>query len=373
MFVDLKHRLSNIIYNIPGWRTKRHIVVIESDDWGAIRMPSREVYEILIQAGYSVDNNKFEKYDSIATEEDLTALFEVLYKFRDKNGNHPVITANCVVTNPDFEKIKATEFREYHYESIVDTMSHYKGCYHSYDIWKEGIKNGVFYPQFHGREHINVTKWMRSLQQQDSDTRFAFDLGMAGLAPKTDKKAINYYVVALDDIQIKESLIDGLHLFEQLFGYKSKTFIAPCYTWSPQIEQPLFEYGVVGIQGAVYQINPQGAKIRHWQGTRNKYNQIYTVRNCFFEPTYDPQTDYVNDCINRIRCAFTWHKPAVISAHRLNFINSIQTDNTPRTLKLLNDLLKRILKIWPDVEFMTSDQLVDIIRKRDEKHTENSL
>ena len=47
MFVDLKHRLSNIIYNIPGWRTKRHIVVIESDDWGAIRMPSRQVFDFL--------------------------------------------------------------------------------------------------------------------------------------------------------------------------------------------------------------------------------------------------------------------------------------------------------------------------------------
>ena len=33
------------LYNMFGWRTKRHLVVIESDDWGTIRMPSREVYE----------------------------------------------------------------------------------------------------------------------------------------------------------------------------------------------------------------------------------------------------------------------------------------------------------------------------------------
>ena len=33
------------LINIPGWRTNRHIVVIESDDWGSIRMPSCEVDE----------------------------------------------------------------------------------------------------------------------------------------------------------------------------------------------------------------------------------------------------------------------------------------------------------------------------------------
>ena len=39
--------IRNIFHNllsIPGWRTNRHIVVIESDDWGSIRMPSKEVY-----------------------------------------------------------------------------------------------------------------------------------------------------------------------------------------------------------------------------------------------------------------------------------------------------------------------------------------
>ena len=32
------------LYNIPGWHTRRHLVVIESDDWGSIRTPSKAVY-----------------------------------------------------------------------------------------------------------------------------------------------------------------------------------------------------------------------------------------------------------------------------------------------------------------------------------------
>lgn len=31
--------------NLPGWRTNRKIVVIESDDWGSIRMPSLTILE----------------------------------------------------------------------------------------------------------------------------------------------------------------------------------------------------------------------------------------------------------------------------------------------------------------------------------------
>ena len=41
--MKLKQIISHNLLNIPGWRTKRKLVVIESDDWGAIRMPSKEI------------------------------------------------------------------------------------------------------------------------------------------------------------------------------------------------------------------------------------------------------------------------------------------------------------------------------------------
>jgi len=42
--MKLEKALRKNLVNIPGWRTNRKIVVIESDDWGSVRMPSREVY-----------------------------------------------------------------------------------------------------------------------------------------------------------------------------------------------------------------------------------------------------------------------------------------------------------------------------------------
>ena len=64
--------IKKIITNIQGWKTNRKIIVIESDDWGSIRMPSKEVYNKSINNGYKVDLNPYERYDSLASEEDLT-------------------------------------------------------------------------------------------------------------------------------------------------------------------------------------------------------------------------------------------------------------------------------------------------------------
>ena len=102
----LEKTIRKNLVNIPGWRTNRKIVVIESDDWGSIRMPSREVYEALLSKGIPVDKFYFTKYDCLESEEDLQFLFETLSTIKDRNGAHPVITANSVVANPDFIRIE---------------------------------------------------------------------------------------------------------------------------------------------------------------------------------------------------------------------------------------------------------------------------
>lgn len=364
--MTIKQRISHNLLNILGWNTKRHIVVFESDDWGAIRMPSRDVYESLLRRGYNLQINAYEKNDSLATEDDLNALFEVLRRYKDCMCNHPVITANCVVANPDFDKIKKNNFAQYYHEPITTTMQRYKGCAHSFEFWKQGREEGIFFQQCHGREHLNVARWMRALRLGDEDNLLAFDKGMMGIPPKANPKKGNVFQVALDDSIYKEEpledvLSEALDDFEQLFGYRSKTFIAPCYTWRLSLEKLLFGKGVVGIQGIAYQRNPGQKAIRHWQGTRNEFGQVYTIRNCFFEPTLLPSVDNISECLYRIKCAFRWNKPAVISSHRINYIGTIQEENRTKNLKQLDVLISSIIKTWPDVEFMNSEQLVNEI------------
>ena len=97
-----KSLLSVHASNIPGWCTNRKIVVIESDDWGSIRMSSLEAFKKLLKAGMREDRNHYNLYDSLESNRDLECLFETLSNFKDKNGKAPVMTGVNVVANPVF-------------------------------------------------------------------------------------------------------------------------------------------------------------------------------------------------------------------------------------------------------------------------------
>ena len=371
MMKNIVHNL----YNIPGWHTKRHLVVIESDDWGAIRMPSLDAYNQFLKEGIRVDRDVYCRYDALATKEDLEDLFDALTSVKDKNGNNAVLTADSVVANPDFKKIKDSNFQMYHYEPFTKTLENSSRHSGVFDLWKEGIERNIFRPQFHGREHLNIKKWLDVLRKgEDQITRRAFDLGSFGLTSTVNPTIKGNYMGAFDsclqeDIESYETIIkEGLDLFKRTFGYTSKSFIATTYTWSPSIESILYDNSVLYLQGLVSQHIPLddgqnfSYKKNNYQGKQNSVGQYYLMRNCFFEPSHFRDCfDVIDECLHRINIAFRWGKAAVISSHRVNFIGNIDELNRDKNLLLFKELLNRIVQKWPDVEFVSSDRLGDIM------------
>lgn len=361
------------LYNMLGWRTKRHLVVIESDDWGTIRMPSREVYDEFMRRGIRVDRDPYCRYDGLATKHDLENLFEVLHSVKDRNGHPAIITANTLSANPVFDKIRESNFTQYYFEPFAETLKRDAAHADAFMIWKQGMTEGVFRPQSHGREHLYVKKWLRTLQNGDLVTRTAFDLGTWGLTAHVDSSIKEYYMGAFNssedaDIREFEKIIDdALRMFKEIFGYESRSFTPTTYEWSPKIEPFLVQYGVKYIQSTFQQKVPfgddNGVRVlyRGFQGTKTKAGLIRLHRNCFFEPSTKENYDWYGDCMNRIEIAFKWGKAANICAHRVNFIGSIDSSNTDRTLPEFKRLLQGLVKRWPDVEFVTSDQLGEII------------
>jgi len=361
------------LHNMFGWRTKRHLVVIESDDWGTIRMPSREVYEEFLRRGIRVDRDPYCRYDNLATKHDLENLFEVLHSVKDKNGNPAVITANTLSANPVFDKIRESDYKQYYFEPFIETLKRDVAHEGAWEMWQLGMAEGVFHPQSHGREHLYVKKWLHTLQNGDPVTRTAFDLGTWGLTAHVDPSIKEYYMGAFNssedaDVHQFEKIIDdALRMFREIFRFDSKSFIATTYEWSPKIEPFLIKKGVKYIQGVFAQRIPYGDDLnskwqrRGFQGTRTKTGLIRLFRNCFFEPATDDGYDWYGDCMKRIEIAFRYGKAANICAHRLNFIGSIDSNNTDRTLPKFKQLLQEIVYRWPDVEFVTSDQLGEII------------
>lgn len=374
MNIDLIGRkvLRNIA-NIPGWRTRRKIVVFESDDWGSIRTPSKDSNNYLLTKGIKLSSHGvgiFNQFDSLESDKDLTALFETLSKFKGKNGICPVFTPLCVVANPDFEKIKESGFQQYYYENFPKTLSRYPNGGDVYNLWLEGIKNNLFVPQFHGREHLNVSVWMNALMMGDVDTRFAFEKGMWGF--KNDHPFDISFLAAFElsdpsEINLQKHIIeDGLDIFEKLLGYKASYFVPPNGNLNNKLEDIAANAGIKYIYGERFQHESLGngkTKLRwHYLGQKNRHNQYYLTRNCNFETSLDNR-DWVGQCLKNIDMLFKWSKPAIINTHRVNYIGSIDPKNRDKGIRNLNELLTNIIKLWPDVEFMTSADLGDIISK----------
>lgn len=372
MISIFRYKVSRNLHNVQGWTTPRKIIVIESDDWGSIRMPSKEVYEHLLKKGIRVDKCPYNRFDTLASEEDLNLLFNLLLKYKDRTGNHPIITANCVVANPDFDKIKESGFHEYYYELIPETFRKYPKHQNSFTIWKEGMAENIFLPQFHGREHVNIKFWLKQLIEGNNAFCEAFKSELWGLGPNiVDGHRLNiqasFDTEDFHEINDQKLIIqDGLRIFNELFDYKSASFIANNFIWDSQLNATLLENGVSILQGMKKQYFPiynskNRKSVGHNMGENNESGQVYLMRNCFFEPSLIPEINPVSFCMNDIQNAFFWQKPAIITSHRLNFIGGIVASNRDNNLKSFDNLLEQIIKKWPDVEFMTSVQLGNLI------------
>ena len=148
--MNIKRRLIKNYVNFRGkslWGRK--IVLIESDDWGSIRMPSREVYNKFRKAGINVDEVYFDKYDSLESASDLVELFTVLSSVKDSTGRNAIIAPYTLVANPDYSSIRANNKECYAYESVLDTaknageLDYMKCLYPDFESFK---KDNLFHP-----------------------------------------------------------------------------------------------------------------------------------------------------------------------------------------------------------------------------------
>ncbi len=365
------NKIKSKYYSIIGSKTHK-IVVIESDDWGTIRMASKSAFNRLKSSGVNVESNPFNKYDTLESNEDMLHLYELLDRYKDRNGNHPIITSNTIVANPDFERIRQSDFTEYYYELFTDTLTTYPNRNQVKKLVDLGHEKRFFKAQFHGREHVNVKQWMRRLKEGDLNYLKAFEERVFGIE-ETQKKTIRGNFMAAFDFEssadkmyVNQTIEDGLTIFKKLFGFSSDSIIAPAAVWHSDSEKVMSENGVKYVQGFVIQNMPKiGAdeylKKFHYLGQTNSFNQKYLVRNCYFEPSTNQNFDWVSNCLKQIKMAFLFNKPAIISMHRINFVGGIEEKNRIESLSKFADLLNSIMKNWPDVEFKSSDELGDLI------------
>jgi hypothetical protein len=357
---------------IPGWRSRRKLVVIESDDWGTIRMPDIETFNTLTRLLPHILGDTISCFDALETEDDISALFGVLGNVHDFKGNPAIMTLNTITSNPDFQKIKENKFQKYFSELITDSYKKDAFRKNIPDLISQGIDHRLVKPQFHGREHVNYYRWLELLRSGNKDLMEAFKFGIFGIPISEPEGKRKNLMASFDYESIEEKgnhsevIRQGLSQFESIYEFRSKSFIAPSYIWDDNVEKILSQEGVKYIQGIPFQHVPApGARWYkrrfHYTGQQNNNQQCYLVRNVIFEPGLIGNNVKISEIINRIQQAFFWGKPAIISTHRVNFIGSISEKNRKENLQLFSYLLTKIVDRWHDVEFISSDELGDII------------
>jgi hypothetical protein len=367
----LKEKLIKNYINARGWKSNQKYLIIESDDWGTIRMPSKKVFDILGNNGIDLRKLSFDSNDSIESADDLESLIQTLTSVEDSAGNPAVVTAYHVMANPNFEAIEKNNRTKYEYESILETYKRNPHTQNSFESIQKGMKLGVYIPQFHGREHIHVNRWMEAINSKSSKERIAYEnQAIIWTGSEYDKHPFKKdyfkgfdYETEIEAKEVEAIHRDGFRLFREVFGMDSITFTAQGSVWGDHLLPMLKEEGVNLIGGQQQHPDGQGSykTINKYWGTKNSLGQIHWRRNVLFEPGRNQSFDWTGKCLAEIEVAFRWGKPAVISSHRENFIGSIFEENRTQSLQKLESLLKKVLQKWPEVQFISSAQLAEIM------------
>ena len=373
--MSISSTISRYLKNLPGRKTSRKIVVIYVDDYGSVRVKDKAAQERLVEGGVPVFASRYSAFDTLASTEDLQKLYEVLTSVRDSQGHHACFTPFANIANPDFEKIRDSNFTQYFREPFTETLKRYGAAYEgAYELWKQGIAANIFHPEYHGTEHINVLRFMCNLQRGHKTTRLAFDNESVAvpLIPGDERlqheTTVFYIEKAEENNVLKEDIRIGMRMFEELLGYRSRQFTPGAGLYSPALHRTLLDEGIDYINVQRYCPYPLGdgkfIKSFLYNGKRNGEGQKYVVRNCPFETYFDNcsrNKQAVSTCLANIEVAFRMHAPAIVSTHRVNFVGWLEALHRDDSLKQLKLLLDEILKRWPDVEFMNGTEMCDAV------------
>lgn len=376
---NIKSSLANNVKNLIGWPTNRKIVVLAVDDYGNVRLHSKKAREKLDQAGLPA-HNRFDQYDTLETRADLELLFDVLSSVKDKNGRNAVFTPYAVPCNINFEKIAETGYKDYHYELLPETYqklsaldaSAYSG---TCELWMEGMEKGLMMPQFHGREHLNLKLFNEKLQARDHDLmtclRNRSFTSIKGNSYETISPMAAFDFWAFEENEEFHHIIeDGLEQFEDVFGYRAENFTPPVYNAHPILYKTLKRNGIRFVDTAMVANEHQGKgnfkRKFNYTGKKTCEGLRLMVRNVVFEPTDDRGVDWVSHAMKQIEAAFRWNRPSIVSSHRVNFCGHIDPENREKGIRALKELLEKIVQRWPEVEFMSANELGKLMDSKKE-------
>jgi hypothetical protein len=329
------------------WREpmlRRPVLIIESDDWGA--GPARQT-------------------------EALREIVRVLHAYSDYAGRHPVMTLGIILANADGAAIEMDG--NYHREMI--SAPAYGPLL---DVIREGVESGAFALQLHGMEHFWPPALMAASEQNVS-VKSWLALGPEASTEELPSHLQSRWVDAsvlpaksLTRWEVKKAAREEVNAFQAIFRALPRVVVPPTFVWNDSVEQAWAEIGVevVITPGRRFETRdekgrPSGARRAILNGQVGEAGCHYLVRDIYFEPALGHGAGQALDALReRARLG----RPALYETHRFNFLGP--TEQKRRALAELERLLTGAVNDFPELAFLSSEKLAEILTKRDQEWQE---
>ena len=330
------------------WREPvlRHpVLIIESDDWGA--GPVETQARALIK------------------------LTDVLCRHRDSTGRHPVVTLALILAIPDGAAIRR-DGRYRHLSLEAPAFAPLR------DAIERGRAVGVFTLQLHGLEHYwpdalmaandpAVRSWLKSETPATTEQ----------LPSQLQSRWVDAAVLPshpLRSEQIDAAVTDEVDLYAQLFGARPRVAVPPTFVWNDVVESAWSRHGVEfvvtpGLRSACRDASGMpscdSGPLRNGQAGQGV---TYLVRDDYFEPERGHQAERALNALARKR---EQGRPCLLETHRSNFIGDGATSQS--ALNEIDRLYRQALAQYPEVRFVSTAELGQVIRAKDPAWIESRI
>ena len=338
-------------------------IVIESDDWGAL---AGVADESLLAAYFKICGYERKCCPKLESKEELYNLFSLLKKYHGADGFSPVITAFTCLGNPDFDQIRADDFRKY---TDIGVDEGFPAGWNGDGIvtaWQDGIRQDLWHPEFHATlHHINSRNWL-ALMQTDSPQG-----EMARQMFRIKTYSLPYHLPEYDDFTLQEQdqmIKKAFQRFYNVFGRYPSVAINSDAT--PDTVQLWYNNGIRTLALINARLNNGVCTVYHTKpwNCQDIYGRLgdmdhdrdlaFLTRNVFWESeSADTAADIWQVCRNNFKI---YNEPSIISAHR-NVWSTFPTSMIEKNLTRWGEFFA--LAEANGVYFLTSAEVGDLYRQ----------
>lgn len=309
------------------------VLIFESDDWG---------------------------YGTDAQSRALDRIAEALATFRDRRGQHPVMTLGVVLAGPDTDRMRAEGCRTYHRVTLADPRL---GPVR--EAMSRGAARGVFSLQLHGMEHFWPECLMRAAATNGTVRDWLTGPGFPSteaLPSHLQSRWIDATGLPSKPLTVTEVIAatsEEARLFTTTFGVPPEVAVPPRFIWTDDVESAWADAGVrvVVTPGKRYEnLDGEGRPVPgerdYYNGATGHHGLSYVVRDSYFEPALG-QTH--QGALRALARNTELGRPTLLEIHRMNFIGEERV--AQRALDEVTDLLTAAGAEYPDIRFMNTTEL----------------